>query len=175
MDIPFQLRCNIILATSQLAVAKANTMLRSTVGQGTAVWEGGEETKSEEMATTGMLAVYDSKNQTWKEYFEIIVMFMAANDIDNRDKQRAFLELVSLLKKHFDPKPSKIVQRYKFDSRNRKANESVMEYAAELRWLSQDCNYGDTFQQMLRDRIVCGINDDRIQRRLLAEVDLTFD
>ena len=27
---------------------------------------------------------------------------------------------------------------------------------------------------MLRDRIVCGINDDRIQRRLLAEHELTF-
>ena len=28
---------------------------------------------------------------------------------------------------------------------------------------------------MLRDRLVCGINDDAIQRRLLAEQNLTFD
>uniref|UniRef100_A0AAQ4NRX0 Gypsy retrotransposon integrase-like protein 1 n=1 Tax=Gasterosteus aculeatus aculeatus TaxID=481459 RepID=A0AAQ4NRX0_GASAC len=28
---------------------------------------------------------------------------------------------------------------------------------------------------MLRDRLVCGINDDRIQRRLLSETDLTFE
>lgn len=28
---------------------------------------------------------------------------------------------------------------------------------------------------MLRDRLVCGVNDDRMQRRLLSEVDLTFD
>ena len=27
---------------------------------------------------------------------------------------------------------------------------------------------------MLRDRLVCGINDQRLQRRLLAESDLTF-
>ena len=27
---------------------------------------------------------------------------------------------------------------------------------------------------MLRDRLVCGINNDRIYRRLLAEKDLTF-
>ena len=27
---------------------------------------------------------------------------------------------------------------------------------------------------MLRDRIVCGINDDTIQRRLLAECELSF-
>lgn len=35
--------------------------------------------------------------------------------------------------------------------------------------------YGATLEHMLRDRIVCGINDDRIQRHLLAEADLTFD
>ena len=28
---------------------------------------------------------------------------------------------------------------------------------------------------MLRDRVVCGIGDPRIQKRLLAECDLTFD
>ncbi|XP_032363557.1 uncharacterized protein LOC116676762 [Etheostoma spectabile] len=50
-----------------------------------------------------------------------------------------------------------------------------MENVAELRRLAQDCKYGDTLQQMLRDRIVCGINEDLIQRRLLAETDLTFD
>jgi len=27
---------------------------------------------------------------------------------------------------------------------------------------------------MLRDRLVCGVNDSRIQRRLLAELELTF-
>ncbi len=152
--------------------------------------------------TIGTPAAFDSKNQTWEEYCEIMEQFFAANEIEDADRQRAILisvvgastyslmrnllrpekpkdktypELVSLLKNHFDPKPSEIVQRYKFDSRHRQCNESVMEYVAELRRLAQDCNYGDTLQQMLRDRIVCGINDDRIQRLLLAEADLTFD
>lgn len=128
--------------------------------------------------------------------------FFEANEIEDGDKQRAILlsvvgastyslmrnllspekpkdktyqQLVLLLKNHFDPKPSEIVQRYKFDSRSRKQNESVLDYVAELRRLAQDCNYGDTLQQKLRDRIVCGINDDRIQRRLLAEADLTCE
>ena len=37
------------------------------------------------------------------------------------------------MKNYFDPKPNRIVQRYKFDSRNHKPNETVMEYVAELR------------------------------------------
>ncbi|TWW76465.1 Retrovirus-related Pol polyprotein from transposon 412 [Takifugu flavidus] len=50
-----------------------------------------------------------------------------------------------------------------------------MEFVAVLRKLAQDCNYGDKLSEIIRDRLVCGIVDDRIQRRLLSEPDLTFD
>ncbi|KAI7796507.1 hypothetical protein IRJ41_023564, partial [Triplophysa rosa] len=43
------------------------------------------------------------------------------------------------------------------------------------RKLAHDCNYGERLTEMLRDRLVCGINEDRIQRRLLVETDLTFE
>lgn len=41
-------------------------------------------------------------------------------------------------------------------------------------WNMSPC-YGEKLAEMLRDRLVCGIGDDRIQRRLLSEPDLTFD
>ena len=47
-------------------------------------------------------------------------------------------------------------------------------YVAELRRLAEHCNYRDSLNDMLRDRLVCGVNDQRVQRRLLAEGDLTF-
>ena len=47
--------------------------------------------------------------------------------------EKAFIDLVDLLKNHFNPKPSERVQRFKFDSRVRKSTESVGEYVAELR------------------------------------------
>lgn len=46
---------------------------------------------------------------------------------------------------------------------------------AELRRPAQDCNFGDALTVMLRDRLVCGINDDRIQQRLLSEDGLSFE
>lgn len=152
--------------------------------------------------TVGNLSAFDSKEQTWEEYCEILDQFFEANGIDDGDKQRAVLisvvgpatyklirnlvspdkpstktyaQIVTLMKDHFDPKPSEIVQRYKFDSRVRQPSETVSAYVAELRRLAHDCNFGTTLQQMLRDRLVCGINDDRIQRRLLSEPDLTFE
>ena len=45
---------------------------------------------------------------------------------------------------------------------------------ASVRQLSEFCEFGDTLEAMLRDRLVCGVNDDHIQSRLLAEPELTF-
>ena len=75
---------------------------------------------------------------------------------------------------YHSPAPSEIVQRFKFNSRFRRAGESVATYVAELRSIAQTCNYGSSLDEMLRDRIVCGINDDRIQQRLLSEKGLTY-
>ncbi|CAI5661061.1 unnamed protein product [Oreochromis niloticus] len=155
------------------------------------------------MATTvGSVAPFDSELQSWEEYCEILDYFFVANDIKEEEKKRAVLlscvgaqtyalirnllspvkpgdrsyaELVGLLNNHFHPKPSEIVQRWKFNTRNRRPEESVGDYVAELRKLAQDCNFGDSLTVMLRDRLVCGISDDRIQRRLLAEDSLTFE
>ena len=82
---------------------------------------------------------------------------------------------MDLVAKHHDPKPSVIVQRYRFNTRNRRAGESISTYVAELHHLSEHCNFGGSLNKMLRDRIVCGIEDQKIQRRLLAEPELTFD
>ena len=52
---------------------------------------------------------------------------------------------------------------------NRKMGESVSQYMAELRRLSQYYEYGDSLDSMLRDCLVCGINHDCTQQRLLSE------
>ena len=41
--------------------------------------------------------------------------------------------------------------------------------------MAERCNYKDTVQEMLHDRLVCGVNQSGIQKGLLAEKDLTFD
>ena len=78
------------------------------------------------------------------------------------------------LKKHYDPKPSEILQRFKFHTCVRKPGETVDTYVAELRALAEHCNFGETLEVMLRDRPVCRIGDDSIQKRLLAESTLDY-
>ena len=52
--------------------------------------------------------------------------------------------------------------------------ESVTAHLAKLKRLSEHCSFSDSLDDVLRDRIVCGIQDQRTQRRLLEEPDLTL-
>ena len=89
--------------------------------------------------------------------------------------EKSYDELVKALSKHFKPTPSEIVERFKFHSRVRKAGESIATFVSELRSLSEYCNFGGTLDDMIRDRLVCGVNDSAIQKRLLAEPGLTYE
>ena len=88
----------------------------------------------------------------------------------NKPTDVSFKDLVSAMTSHFSPPPLKIVQIFRFNSRVRKQGETVAAYIAELRALSEYCNYGDTLELMLRDRLVCGLNSKEVVSR--RKVDL---
>ena len=79
------------------------------------------------------------------------------------------------MKDYYETKPSQIVQRYKFNTRMRAPQESIVTYVTALREIAQDCGFGDSISDMIRDRLVCGVQHDGIQKKLLAEKDLTYD
>lgn len=139
--------------------------------------------------------------QEWEEYVEIVDQFFIANNIV-ADKQRAvFLSscgrptysllrrllapirpseaplarCLELLTEHYSPRPSVIVQRYHFYCRTQDIGETVKEFVAGLRQLADRCEFGAELANNLRDRIVHGIRNDVMRRRLLEEPNLTLD
>ena len=66
------------------------------------------------------------------------------------------------------------MQRFKFNTRSQQPGETIAISIAELKHLAEHCEFGTTWDEMLRDRIVCGVRDLRIHRRLLAEPKLTL-
>ena len=48
----------------------------------------------------------------------------------------------------------------------------MADYIAELRRLATTCEFGAFLDDALRDKLVCGLQKENIQRRLLAEADL---
>ena len=106
-----------------------------------------------------------------KETYSLVKSLTSPSKV--RDK--SFEQIVSLLDRHLQPKPSVTVARFQFNMCVRKSHQAVTEYIAELRRLTEHCNFGVTLNDMLKDRLVCGVNDAHMQKRLLADDDLTFD
>ena len=80
-------------------------------------------------------------------------------------------EIIDTLKAHYGPAPSKRVQRYHFNNRTQGAAESINQYVAELRRLAQHCQFGTQLDDMLCDRVIVGVRDDDLRRKLLAQPD----
>ena len=89
-------------------------------------------------------------------------------------RDKSFAQLVSVLQKHYNPKPLVIGERFRFYQRSQKAGESIADFVADLRRLSIKCEFGDFLDQALRDRFVCGVRSEGLQKKLLTEADLTI-
>ena len=153
-------------------------------------------------ALFGNIEQFNPKCEIFSEYVERLGFYFEANSVIDINKKKAifltligpsqfrllkdltapstiaeksFDELCVLLKSHHEPKPPKFLQRTKFENRSRNPGESVKQYIVVLRNLSEHCDFGETLEDRLCERFVRGINDERIQRRLLSETDLKLN
>ena len=88
---------------------------------------------------------------------------------------KTYDELCKLLNDYYCPPPLEIMERFKFHNRKQESSESITEFVAAIKSLSEHCNFGTALQLSLRDRLVCGLKEITIQRRLLQEPKLTFE
>ena len=92
-----------------------------------------------------------------------------------KPKDTLFTDIVRILEKHYSPKPLEIAQSFHFGTRNKKSEESVSDYVLALKKLAVHCNYDEYLNRALRGRFVCGLNNPKIQNKLLNTEDLTFE
>ena len=92
-----------------------------------------------------------------------------------KPSEKSFAQLVEVLKKHLNPKPIIIAERYKFYKRSQQTGESINQYLSELRKMTVYCEFGDFLEEAVRDRFICGMNNAGIRKRLLSEIDLTLE
>ncbi|XP_071054962.1 uncharacterized protein [Onthophagus taurus] len=89
---------------------------------------------------------------------------------DKKDKEK----IIRKLDAYFIPQRNKTVERHKFNSRIQIMGELFDSFLADLRKLVVNCDYGNLKDDLIADRIVCGIVDNRVKDRLLRETDLTL-
>ena len=153
-------------------------------------------------AVYGSVGEYVEGEEEWALYLERLEQFFVANAVSEKGQRQAiFLStigpktykllstlmaprkpaelkyelLTATLEKHFCPQPPLAVRRFKFHTRQRQIGESVSAYVAALRSLARYCEFKNSLEDMLRDRLVCGVNDAHIQKRLLGDAELTFE
>ncbi|CAL9699707.1 unnamed protein product [Knipowitschia caucasica] len=56
--------------------------------------------------------------------------------------ENSYDDIVKVLKGHFAPKPLVIAERFRFHKRNQEEGESVAQYVAVLKGLSEHCEFG---------------------------------
>ena len=80
-----------------------------------------------------------------------------------------------MMRVHLKPKSLVIAERLKFHRRTQSEGEIVSHYVAELRKLAEGCDFKNYIEEALRDRLVCGIKNESIQRRLLSKNELDMN
>ena len=154
------------------------------------------------MATLiGQVEAFQPGVDDWEQYTERLGQYFAANGIEDDDKKlavfltvvgaktytllsdllapekpatKSYIELVEVLKTHLKPKPVIIAERFHFHQRGQKEGESVSSYMAALRRLANRCAFGTHLEEALRDRFVCGLRREDMQRKLLTIDGLTL-
>ena len=149
----------------------------------------------------GKLGEFNAGVDNVEDYKERFLLYCVANGLEDADKQKAFFltcvgtatytlfknlvrpekpqdksldEFFALLKSYFEPRIVVIAKKFRFYQRLQREGETIANYMAELRRLSKHCDFGDYLDTALRDQLVCGIYHETVQRKILAESELTL-
>lgn len=151
--------------------------------------------------TIGKIGPFDLEKDNWEAYVDRLEQYFVANQVKteiqvatlitvigseayelminlctpDKPAKKTYNELVALMKKHLNPKPSQLAERFKFRQRIQHKEESVSGYVAELKRLSKNCGFRDLAEN-LRDQFICGLSNEDIRQKLFTEDDnITFD
>lgn len=125
-------------------------------------------------ALFGNIGPFDEATEQWSTYMERVEYFALANKIEDDVKVPTFLSvmggktnllrslvqpdkpgmksydcIVKILGNHYSPKPLIIAERFRFHKRNQEEGESVSQFVAALKRLSEHCEFGEALNDTI--------------------------
>ena len=92
------------------------------------------------------------------------------------DESRDVTHIIRKFDEHIIGQLNETYERYKYNCRNQTPGESVDSFVTALRNLAKNCNFCECMRDsLLRDRVIMGILDNDLRKRLLQMPDLTIN
>ena len=144
------------------------------------------------MATQyGIINQFSPDKESITTYLERMNLYFTANSVANEEKVPILLSVIGSstyslfrgllapdapnskslsaisknFKQHFEPPRAIIAERLHFHKRNQAMDEPIAAYEAALRRLATTCKFEGYLEDALRDRLVCGLRSEAIQRK----------
>ena len=108
-------------------------------------------------------------NAAGPEAQEIHDLFTFEND----DEKKEYKTILKKFRDYCRPKKNVVYERHKFWSRRQNEGEPFDKWLKEVRVIAKDCEFAEE-DDMIRDKIVYGVFDKKVQERMLRKSDLTL-
>jgi len=83
--------------------------------------------------------------------------------------ERNLKQIMDVFDKHCNLKKNETVERYKFFSRFPNPGKSLEKFITDLKLLAMTCNFGDFKDSLVREPIICGMQDKQLCEVLLKD------
>ena len=112
-----------------------------------------------------------------------ILLHAAGPEVQEIEKQftlaagekRDFGTIIKKFKDYCQPRKNVVFERYRFWQRDQAKGESVDTCLKHLKIRASSCGFEGQRDLMLRDKLVFGVQDDRVKERMLRETELTLE
>jgi len=98
---------------------------------------------------------------------------LATTNITN-EQRKEYRLVVQKFDEYFKVRKNLVYERASFNLASQLADESVEQFITRLHQLTENCEFGDLKNEMIRDRLIIGIRDGQLSERLQMESDLTL-
>ena len=105
-----------------------------------------------------------------EEAIEVFNTFTFAEDSDKDDPEA----ILAKFQNYCESKKNITYGRHIFNTRVQQVSQSFDAFLTELGVQAKRCAYGTLQDELIRDRLVVGIRDDKVRSRLLREPELTL-
>lgn len=83
--------------------------------------------------------------------------------------------VIGAMSRFCEPRKNTVYERHNFYKRIQHDGESFDSFLMEIKRLAKSCDFGNAENEMIRDRIVMGVRDSRLQTKLLETDQLTYE